>query len=285
MLTVEMTSTTANPSITLPRNRSVGSFIDANFKPTPDLPATLPTLRRSGKREAPGPMPRINVELIKGRKFGHIGDPTTGRRQACASGCCRSALELMRIARRNSLLQSPGSVLLIGKLKKHGEVSSVSTVNLTVNGKPVAADVEDRTLLVNLLRDHLNLTGTHVGCDTSQCGACVVHIDGQAVKSCTVLAGQANGASVITIEGISKGDELHPMQAAFRDNHGLQCGYCTPGMIMSAIDIVNRSSGKLADDTVRNELEGNICRCTGYHNIVKSVLDAAGRMSAAQAAE
>ena len=116
----------------------------------------------------------------------------------------------------------------------------MSTVKLTVNGKAVSAEVEDRTLLVHLLRDHLNLTGTHVGCDTSQCGACVVHIDGRAVKSCTVMVGQAAGSSVTTIEGIAKGDELHPMQAAFRDNHGLQCGYCTPGMIMSAIDIVHR---------------------------------------------
>ena len=120
----------------------------------------------------------------------------------------------------------------------------MSTVKLTVNGKAVSAEVEDRTLLVHLLRDHLNLTGTHVGCDTSQCGACVVHIDGRAVKSCTVLVGQANGVNVTTIEGISKGDELHPMQAAFRDNHGLQCGYCTPGMIMSAIDIVHRHGGE-----------------------------------------
>ena len=119
----------------------------------------------------------------------------------------------------------------------------MSTVKLTVNGKAVSAEVEDRTLLVHLLRDHLNLTGTHVGCDTSQCGACVVHIDGKAVKSCTVMVGQAAGSNVTTIEGIAKGDELHPMQAAFRDNHGLQCGYCTPGMIMSAIDIVHRHSG------------------------------------------
>jgi carbon-monoxide dehydrogenase small subunit len=161
----------------------------------------------------------------------------------------------------------------------------VSTIKLTVNGRAVSAEVEDRTLLVHLLRENLNLTGTHVGCDTSQCGACVVHIDGRAVKSCTVLVGQANGANITTIEGISKGDELHPMQAAFRDNHGLQCGYCTPGMIMSAIDIVNRHSGGLDEETVRHELEGNICRCTGYHNIVKSVLDAAGRMKVAQAAE
>ena len=119
----------------------------------------------------------------------------------------------------------------------------MSTVKLTVNGKAVSAEVEDRTLLVHLLRENLNLTGTHVGCDTSQCGACVVHIDGRAVKSCTVLVGQAAGSNVTTIEGIAKGDELHPMQAAFRDNHGLQCGYCTPGMIMSAIDIVHRHGG------------------------------------------
>jgi carbon-monoxide dehydrogenase small subunit len=161
----------------------------------------------------------------------------------------------------------------------------MSAVKLTVNGKAVSGDVEDRTLLVQFLRDHLGLTGTHVGCDTSQCGACVVHIDGRAVKSCTVLVGQAAGANITTIEGIAKGDELHPMQAAFRDNHGLQCGFCTPGMIMSGIDIVNRHGGSLDEATVRQELEGNICRCTGYHNIVKAVLDAAGRMKVSQAAE
>jgi carbon-monoxide dehydrogenase small subunit len=161
----------------------------------------------------------------------------------------------------------------------------VSSIKLTVNGKPVSAEVEDRTLLVHLLRDHLGLTGTHIGCDTSQCGACTVHVDGRSVKSCTVLVGQANGTSITTIEGIAKGDELHPMQAAFRDNHGLQCGYCTPGMIMASIDIVNRHGPDLDEVTLRQELEGNICRCTGYHNIVKSVLDAAGRMKVAQAAE
>ena len=159
------------------------------------------------------------------------------------------------------------------------------SVALSVNGQEIAAEVEPRTLLVTFLREHLGLTGTHVGCDTSQCGACVVHIDGQPVKSCTVLAAQAAGSKVTTIEGIAKGDELHPMQAAFRDNHGLQCGYCTPGMIMSAVDIVHRYGGKLDEETVRQELEGNICRCTGYHNIVKSVLDAAGRMKVSQAAE
>jgi carbon-monoxide dehydrogenase small subunit len=161
----------------------------------------------------------------------------------------------------------------------------VSSIKLTVNGKQISAEVEDRTLLVHLLRDHLGLTGTHIGCDTSQCGACTVHIDGRSVKSCTVLVGQANGSSVTTIEGIAKGDELHPMQAAFRDNHGLQCGYCTPGMIMASIDIVNRHGADLDEVTLRQELEGNICRCTGYHNIVKSVLDAAGRMKVAEAAE
>ena len=161
----------------------------------------------------------------------------------------------------------------------------MSRVTLTVNGKVVSVEVEDRTLLVHVLRDHLNLTGTHVGCDTSQCGSCVVHIDGRAVKSCTVLAGQANGTSVTTIEGIAKADELHPMQAAFRDNHALQCGFCTPGMIMATIDAVNRHGGVLDEATVRQELEGNICRCTGYHNIVRAVMDAAGRMKVAQAAE
>ena len=161
----------------------------------------------------------------------------------------------------------------------------MSAVALTVNGKAVTGDVDPRTLLVQFLRESLRLTGTHVGCDTSQCGACVVHMDGRAVKSCTMLAGQADGANVTTIEGIAKGDELHPMQAAFRDNHGLQCGYCTPGMIMSAVDIVNRHGGELDEATIRHGLEGNICRCTGYHNIVKAVLDAAGHMKVAQAAE
>ena len=157
-------------------------------------------------------------------------------------------------------------------------------VSMTVNGRKVTANVEPRTLLVQYLRDQLGLTGTHVGCDTSQCGACLVHVDGKSVKSCTMLVAQAAGAEILTIEGLSTG-ELHPMQAAFKEHHGLQCGYCTPGMIMSAIDIVNRSGGKLDEDTVRHELEGNICRCTGYHNIVNSVLDAAGRMKVAQAAE
>ena len=158
-------------------------------------------------------------------------------------------------------------------------------ITVTINGEQQTRKVDARTLLVHFIRENLGLTGTHIGCDTSQCGACVVHIDGCAVKSCTVLVGQADGANITTIEGIAKGEELHPMQAAFRDNHGLQCGYCTPGMIMASIDIVNRHGGDLDEATVRQELEGNICRCTGYHNIVKAVLDAAGRMKVPQAAE
>ena len=150
----------------------------------------------------------------------------------------------------------------------------MAQVNMTVNGRAVSVDVEDRTLLVHVLRDHLGLTGTHVGCDTSQCGACVVHIDGRAVKSCTTLAGQADGANIVTIEGIARGDELHPMQAAFRDNHGLQCGYCTPGMIMQAIDILIENPDP-SEEQIRHGLEGNLCRCTGYHNIVKAVAAAA----------
>ena len=159
----------------------------------------------------------------------------------------------------------------------------MSTVKLTVNGKAVSVDVEDRTLLVHLLRDHLNLTGTHVGCDTSQCGACVVHIDGEAVKSCTLLAVQAEGRNVLTIEGLATDGKLHPMQDAFRENHGLQCGFCTPGMVMSAIDLVQNNANPNEHD-VREWLEGNICRCTGYHNIVKAILAGAQAMGARRVA-
>jgi carbon-monoxide dehydrogenase small subunit len=141
---------------------------------------------------------------------------------------------------------------------------------MTVNGKSVSGDVEARTLLVEFLRQHLSLTGTHVGCDTSQCGACVVHMDGASVKSCTTLAVQADGADILTIEGVADGDTLHPMQEAFRDNHGLQCGFCTPGMVMSALDLVNNNANPSEAD-IRDWLEGNMCRCTGYHNIVKSI--------------
>src|SRR5690348_6393881 len=144
-------------------------------------------------------------------------------------------------------------------------------VAMTVNGKSVSGKVEARTLLVQFLREHLGMTGTHVGCDTSQCGACVVHVDGVSVKSCTLLAVQAEGAKVTTIEGLANGNDLHPMQAAFREHHGLQCGFCTPGMVMSAVDFAKRNK-KPTEQQVRAWLEGNLCRCTGYHNIVKAIL-------------
>ena len=150
-------------------------------------------------------------------------------------------------------------------------------VSMKVNGNPASADVEARTLLVQFIREQLGLTGTHVGCDTSQCGACVVHVDGCAVKSCTMLAAQADGAQVTTIEGLAANGELHPVQAAFREHHGLQCGFCTPGMIMTAVDMIRRIP-ELDEQTVRDELEGNICRCTGYHNIVKAILAASREM-------
>ncbi len=151
------------------------------------------------------------------------------------------------------------------------------TVSMTVNGKSVSADVESRTLLVQFLREHLALTGTHVGCDTSQCGACVVHVNGVSAKSCTMLAIQADGADVATIEGLDDNGTLHPMQEAFRDNHGLQCGFCTPGMVMSALDLVKNNPSPSEQD-VREWLEGNICRCTGYHNIVKAIQAGAAAM-------
>jgi carbon-monoxide dehydrogenase small subunit len=144
------------------------------------------------------------------------------------------------------------------------------TVSVTVNGQKLSGDVEARTLLVHFLRDKLGLTGTHVGCDTSQCGACVVHLDGKAVKSCTTLAVQAQGASITTIEGLAKDGKLHPMQEAFREHHGLQCGFCTPGMVMTAVDLVQNHPNP-TEQQIREGLEGNICRCTGYHNIVKAV--------------
>ena len=146
----------------------------------------------------------------------------------------------------------------------------MTMVNLTLNGKQVSADVPDNTLLVTFIRETMGLTGTHVGCDTSQCGACVVHVDGESLKSCTMLAAAATGAQVTTIEGIASGDALHPMQQAFHENHGLQCGFCTPGMVMSAIELVQDNPNP-SEAEIRKGLEGNICRCTGYHNIVKSV--------------
>ncbi|MEQ8967266.1 MAG: (2Fe-2S)-binding protein [Azospirillaceae bacterium] len=159
-------------------------------------------------------------------------------------------------------------------------------VSMTVNGKAVSKEVEPRMLLVEFLREQLGLTGTHVGCDTSQCGACVVMIDGTSVKACTALAAQCDGSSVTTIEGLAAADgTLHPMQQAFREHHGLQCGFCTPGMVMSAVDLLQHNPDP-SEEEVRDWLEGNICRCTGYHNIVRAVLDAAGKMRGqAQAAE
>ena len=152
------------------------------------------------------------------------------------------------------------------------------TLSLSVNGKPVTADVDSRTLLVDFLRNELALTGTHVGCDTGQCGACTVHLDGNAIKACTILAAQANGAAVLTIEGLAAPDgTMHPMQAAFKECHGLQCGFCTPGMVMSAIDLVNRHP-QASEQTIREELEGNFCRCTGYQNIIKAVQHGAAAM-------
>ena len=150
-------------------------------------------------------------------------------------------------------------------------------VEMEVNGKKMSSNVEERQLLVHFLRDDLNLTGTHVGCDTSQCGACVIHIDGHAVKSCSMLAIQANNASITTIEGLANENQLHPVQEAFKENHGLQCGFCTPGMIMAAVDLIKRKP-VLNEKIVREELEGNLCRCTGYQNIVKSILAAAEKV-------
>jgi carbon-monoxide dehydrogenase small subunit len=151
-------------------------------------------------------------------------------------------------------------------------------ISMKVNSKAVCGEVENRTLLVDFIRTNLGLTGTHVGCDTSQCGACVVHIDGKAVKSCTTFAVACEGASVTTIEGIAKNGTLHPMQQAFHENHGLQCGFCTPGMIMASIDIVKRNGKKVSEEVIRRELSQNICRCTGYHNIVAAVQSAAEKM-------
>ena len=151
-------------------------------------------------------------------------------------------------------------------------------ISMKVNGKAVSGNVQNRTLLVDFIRTNLGLTGTHVGCDTSQCGACVVHIDGKAVKSCTTLAVACEGADVTTIEGIAKNGKLHPMQEAFHENHGLQCGFCTPGMVMASIDIVKRNGKKVSEEVIRRELSGNICRCTGYHNIVAAVQSAAEKM-------
>jgi aerobic carbon-monoxide dehydrogenase small subunit len=158
------------------------------------------------------------------------------------------------------------------------EEASMTAISMKVNGKAVCGTVEPRTLLVEFLRENLGLTGTHVGCDTSQCGACVVHLNGRAIKSCTALAIACDGAEVTTVEGLAKNGKLHPMQEAFREHHGLQCGFCTPGMLMAAVDLVKRKGKKLDEETIRHELEGNICRCTGYHNIVKAIQAGAENM-------
>ncbi len=152
-------------------------------------------------------------------------------------------------------------------------------VNMTVNGEAVSGEIDPRTLLVHFLREQLKLTGTHVGCDTSQCGACTVHVDGTPVKSCTIFAVQAEGAEVKTIEGVGTEDALHPMQEAFKEEHGLQCGFCTPGMVMMGLDIAKRHGGTPSEADIRHELEGNLCRCTGYHNIVKAIAAGAKAMS------
>ncbi|HEV7434673.1 MAG TPA: (2Fe-2S)-binding protein [Pseudorhizobium sp.] len=163
----------------------------------------------------------------------------------------------------------------------------MAKVTLTVNGRTVSGECDDRTLLVHFIREKLGLTGTHVGCDTTQCGTCVIHMNGRSVKSCSILAVQAVGAEITTIEGIAAQGELHPVQAAFKEHHGLQCGFCTPGMVMTAVDMIGRHGGQLDEATVRHELEGNICRCTGYQNIVAAVLAANQQMHGAtrQAAE
>ncbi len=199
------------------------------------------------------------------RKGKRPAEPAPASQSAAAPAAAASAAE------RNTTTTASG-----GRMVK---------INLTVNGKPASAEIDARTLLVQFLRENLRLTGTHVGCDTSQCGACVVHLDGRAVKSCTTLAASCDGAKVVTIEGLAQGGKLHPMQEAFREHHGLQCGFCTPGMIMAAVDIVARRGGRVSEDVVRADLEGNICRCTGYHNIVAAVLAGAAAMSAAGAAK
>jgi carbon-monoxide dehydrogenase small subunit len=159
----------------------------------------------------------------------------------------------------------------------------MTVISLKINGSPVSREVDDNKLLAVFLREDLGMTGTHVGCDTTQCGCCVVHVDGTSVKSCTMLATQANGCEVTTVEGLAKGEELHPVQKAFQKHHALQCGFCTPGMMMAATDLINNYPGELTPEIVREEMEGNLCRCTGYHNIVKAIMAAAEEIRPARA--
>jgi aerobic carbon-monoxide dehydrogenase small subunit len=190
---------------------------------------------------------------------------------------CTKAMPVNSPTRPGLLAQAPENPLLFGAVGAtifRGDDSMTTTISMTVNGKAVSANVDSRMLLVQFIREHLELTGTHVGCDTAQCGACTIHMDGKAVKSCSFLAVQAEGCSITTIEGISAGDKMHPMQEAFRECHGLQCGFCTPGMVMSAIDMLNQNPNP-TEAEIREGLEGNICRCTGYHNIVRAVQRAA----------
>src|SRR6478735_11438411 len=235
------------------------------------LQCSVDAWRKQHSKSAKSPLHLVAIALDRAKSRVHIPFRAVPRKN------CLMRLEVSRTAPAPDFSGWEGHWPGAGR-RVPGDVL-MATVSLTVNGKAVTANVDPRTLLVQLLRENLRLTGTHVGCDTSQCGACVVHLDGKAVKSCTMLAVSCDGSHVMTIEGLANGTELHPMQAAFREHHGLQCGFCTPGMIMTAVDIVNRKGSTLDEHTIREELEGNICRCTGYHNIVKAVEAGAAAMA------
>ena len=232
-----------------------------------DRPARLASRRR--RREEHG---RQIFRQFRGR-----GRPRPGRLGGAGGSTGRRARPGGRIAGRCALCAASAYNEHVLVQEDMGMVH----VSMAVNGRQASADVDPRTLLVQFLRENLRLTGTHVGCDTSQCGACVVHVDGRAIKSCTVLAASCEGAQVTTIEGLAANGKLHPMQQAFQDNHGLQCGFCTPGMIMASVDLVNREGPNLDEAAIRHGLEGNICRCTGYHNIVKAIVQGAREMGVA----
>src|SRR5262247_1518561 len=245
------------------RSASAWSTAPPKSSPTSSLPSLQPPCRaRDGLPAIARPRPVLTV--------------MAGRVQTCS---CFNTRDRGKID-ANSPPKPVGSAdrCSIATILRPSRRIPMPAVSLTVNGKPVIADIDPRTLLVQFLRENLRLTGTHVGCDTSQCGACVVHVNGVAMKSCTLLTLSVDGANVLTIEGVATGDKLHPMQEAFRENHGLQCGFCTPGMIMSALDIVRRKGHELDEKTIRHELDGNLCRCTGYHNIVKAIAAGARAM-------